>query len=209
MTAKGPINIPNRQVIKERLMETATLKRAAQISLLPSNARISLAADCWSSPQRQAFLAITGYFIDPDWNYREVLLGFEHLPDSHHGHKLASRVIDVLKRYSLQNRVMAITTDNTGNNHTMMASLQQELREELDDPGVKEAAFPEVVSDLIRSQVHIPCLAHVLQLSCKALLSKLKVDAKNDSIDSNWDNTRDSEFVEKGIGLALEKVGII
>ncbi|KAJ5264725.1 hypothetical protein N7505_007518 [Penicillium chrysogenum] len=32
-----------------------------------------------TSPFGQAFMAITGYFLDRDWNYCEVLLGFEHI----------------------------------------------------------------------------------------------------------------------------------
>jgi hypothetical protein len=33
---------------------------------LPSGAKLSLALDCWTSPFRQAFMAITGYFLDED-----------------------------------------------------------------------------------------------------------------------------------------------
>jgi len=40
---------------------------------LPSNAKLSIALDCWTSPFRQAFMAVTGYFLDSEWNYREIL----------------------------------------------------------------------------------------------------------------------------------------
>ena len=56
---------------------------------LPTGAKISLAIDCWTSPNRLAFLAINGYFIDSEWRYREVLLGFEPLSGSHSGVNLA------------------------------------------------------------------------------------------------------------------------
>ena len=35
-----------------------------------------------TSPFQQAFMAFTSYFIDSDWNYREVLLGFEPLHET-------------------------------------------------------------------------------------------------------------------------------
>lgn len=53
-------------------------------SLLP-NAKLLIALDCWTSPFQQAFMAITGYFLDREWNYREVLLGFEPIHGTHAG----------------------------------------------------------------------------------------------------------------------------
>lgn len=41
-------------------------------------------------------MAITGYFIDKDWQYREVLLGFEPLHGTHSGANLSSVVLDIL-----------------------------------------------------------------------------------------------------------------
>lgn len=36
---------------------------------LPVGAKLSIALDCWTSPFQQAFMAVTGYFIDDNWNY--------------------------------------------------------------------------------------------------------------------------------------------
>jgi hypothetical protein len=36
---------------------------------LPSSTKLLIALDCWTSPFQQAFMAITGYFIDDEWNY--------------------------------------------------------------------------------------------------------------------------------------------
>jgi hypothetical protein len=41
-------------------------------------------------------MAITGYFIDDDWQYREVLLGFKPAPGSHIGENLCAILLDVL-----------------------------------------------------------------------------------------------------------------
>ncbi|KAJ5358316.1 uncharacterized protein N7496_010729 [Penicillium cataractarum] len=48
-------------------------------------------------------MAVTGYFIDQDWNYREILLSFELL----HGHHI-------------KDRVLTVTTDNALNNSTLL-----------------------------------------------------------------------------------------
>jgi hypothetical protein len=44
------------------------------------------------SPFQQAFMAITIYFIDKEWNYREMLHGFEPL----HGPRTGVNLYDVL-----------------------------------------------------------------------------------------------------------------
>ena len=63
------------------------------LSKLPPGSSLSIALDCWTSPFGQAFMAITGYFLDQDWNYCEVLLGFEHIQGSHTGTQLSETVI--------------------------------------------------------------------------------------------------------------------
>jgi hypothetical protein len=61
-------------------------------------------------------MAITGYFIDVDWRYREVLLGFEPLHGSHTGVNLSVVLLDILKQHKIEDRVFAVTTDNASNN---------------------------------------------------------------------------------------------
>jgi hypothetical protein len=50
---------------------------------LPADAKICLALDCWSSPFRQSFITITGYFIDADWESHEILLGFKYVKNNY------------------------------------------------------------------------------------------------------------------------------
>jgi hypothetical protein len=61
---------------------------------------------------------------------------------------------------------MAITTDNASNNKTMFEQIQK--------------AYPSV------SLVHIPCMAHVIQLSLNELLGRIKAKPKNDTVDMVW-----------------------
>ena len=65
-----------------------------------------------------------GYFIDASWNYREVLLGFEHLVEDHTGAHLAEVVMRVLQRHNLESSVYLITTDNASNNLTIADQLE-------------------------------------------------------------------------------------
>ncbi|KAG0161703.1 hypothetical protein PDIDSM_4971 [Penicillium digitatum] len=134
---------------------------------LPSGSKISIALDCWTSPFSQAFMAITGYFIDSDWVYREVLLGFKPLHGTHTGSYLRSVLIETLVEHNIEDKVFGLTTDNASNNKTLATALQQALSD-----------------DTIITR--IPCLAHVIQLSLNQLLARIKAVPLNESAETRW-----------------------
>ncbi|KAJ5963082.1 hypothetical protein N7481_013387 [Penicillium waksmanii] len=90
---------------------------------LPSGAKLSFALDCWTSPFRQAFMAITEYFLDKYWDYHEILLGFEHLQRSYSGANLSEALFQLLQEHEIIDRVLTVTTDNASNNVTLMVSV--------------------------------------------------------------------------------------
>jgi hypothetical protein len=90
-------------------------------------------------------MAITGYFIDANWVYQEVLLGFKPLHGSHTGANLSAVLLETLINHNIQDRVFGITTDNATNNKTLVETIQQSL-----------------LSDI--TLIRIPCLAYVIQL---------------------------------------------
>lgn len=120
-------------------------------------------------------MAITGYFLDHEWNYREVLLGFEHLHGSHTGGNLSKTVIRILQQHSVANRVLSITTDNASNNNTMIT-------------GVQEIVQPLGLNS--NSMFRVPCIAHVIQLSLNQLLGKMKAKPENQEAESEWSDQR-------------------
>lgn len=144
--------------IKPTLLSPRTARRRLQLMVkekqhkvlldLPTSAKLSVALDCWTSPFQQAFMAITGYFIDKDWQYREILLGFEPLHDRHTGANLSAVLLDTLQQHNLVDRVIALTCDNALNNKTLLQSFNEAI-DLLDLP----AQLP---------LVRMPCLAHVI-----------------------------------------------
>ena len=71
--------IPSATYIHQQLENRVQFIEEYILDDLPTGAKISLAIDCWSSPHCLAFMAINSYFIDKDWQYHEVLLGFKLL----------------------------------------------------------------------------------------------------------------------------------
>ncbi|OQD77362.1 hypothetical protein PENANT_c110G10938 [Penicillium antarcticum] len=165
--------IPSAKTIRRRLQSSVQQQQQQEdiLRTLPDDTKISIALDCWTSPFTQAFMAITGYFIDKDWQYREVLLGFEPLHGSHSGANLSSILLDILLKHKIEDRVFAITTDNASNNQTLVDTLQQAISED---------------TTLIR----VPCLAHVIQLSLNELLGHIKACPQNESTETQWTEQR-------------------
>ena len=135
--------------------------------------KVSLALDAWTSPNKLAFLAIVVYYITPDWKYRYALIAFEQLlgEESHSGARLNEVLENKTRLYGIYEKILAITTDNASANGTMFKHLQSSIR--------------RAIGKMHFEALHIPCLAHVVQLSVKAFLDNIKVEAENDSKDKS------------------------
>ena len=120
-------------------------------------------------------MAVTGYFIDQDWNYREILLGFEPLHRTHSGVNLSAVLLDLLQQHNIVDRVLAITTDNASNNNTLMSSIQESVQ--------------SLNLDHKTTIIRVPCIAHVIQLSLNQLLGHMKANPENESTEI-WSEAR-------------------
>ncbi|OQE11891.1 hypothetical protein PENFLA_c070G01346 [Penicillium flavigenum] len=165
------LQLPFQVVEHPELQMLCRLARAA-----PSMPEFPSARTVQRRLQESAFMAITGYFIDQDWNYREILLGFEPLHGTHSGVNLSNVLLERLQHCKIEGRVLAITTDNASNNKTLMKKIQESL-----------SAFESHDQFPI---IRIPCLAHVIQLSLKKLLGEMKANPNNESHEREWSEAR-------------------
>ncbi|MBW0475143.1 hypothetical protein O181_014858 [Austropuccinia psidii MF-1] len=73
---------------------------------------LSLTADTWTSPNVTAYMAITGHFINANFNLISVLLGFSEIEGDHSGASLAF-FLNIIQRYNISNQIVCITSDNS------------------------------------------------------------------------------------------------
>ncbi|KAI2964925.1 hypothetical protein CBS147323_6033 [Aspergillus niger] len=173
------LELPSAKTLRRRLRDAVVEQHTSQLNDLPEGAKVSLALDCWTSPFQQAFMAITAYFIDSDWNYRELLLGFEPLHGPHSGSNLSDVLLDLLRDRHLVDRIFTVTTDNATNNDTLIRGLQDVL----------------LATGAINSRdsiIRVPCMAHVIQLCLKQLLGHIKAAPKNDEVSTLWSDSQSS-----------------
>ena len=193
---KSSVEIPSADMLRRELQVRAQEAREEIKRDLEGCRKVSIALDAWTSPNHKAFLAIQAYYITSDWKYRYALIGFEELHGSHTGENIAKVVKETLKRYSLEGRLFAITTDNAGNNGTMAANIEGQL---------------QTINNNIAWDVdilHIPCLAHVVQLVVTAFLKGIKVTATNEMLERSIgdDDVEEVRKMDKSFNKTLTMV---
>ena len=193
------VTLPSASTIKNQLMVRLHEILPKLLKNLPDDGtRVSLALDCWTSRNRQAYMAVTAYFIDTKWRYHEVLLAFEHTPGRHTGANLAGFLAKIIERNQLEGRVLAITTDNASNNESMYSDLHNTF-----DPERQS-----IVSNLATDE-HIPCLAHVFQLALGALLGEIHIAPSNEILQQGWEERVEREQIDRIRGALLTFAKVI
>jgi hypothetical protein len=152
-----------------------------------NNIKIFLSLNCWFSFNRQEYLSVNVYFIDNKWIYHEILLIFEYVTDSHIDARLAKIMQNIIIRHKLQNRILVITNDNADNNLIMHIELFRLLRTRM----FENIKFN--VHDIKRAS----CLAYVIQLTLKELLDKIRINSKNESFRTSWNDKQNKTNMKK------------
>jgi hypothetical protein len=110
-------------------------------------------------------------------------LSFDKLSGRHTGEALAQHVFLILETFEIAAKLFCITTDDAGNNRTMIRELSNKL---LTDKGIEWD--PE--------KMHINCLDHVINLAVQKFLSSIKImpDDDNDGEDGSSLQSTNSEL---------------
>jgi hypothetical protein len=173
------VNIPGRTHLAKLIEKHSSEVKERLLDDLPEKRKVSIALDCWTSPNGLGIMAVLCYYVTDDWKLVEKLISFETLTGKHSGKSMANIVIQALKKYSLTGRLLAATADNAHPNNT----LRRSLRIELDKLGVTWSS----------ERGTIRCLAHVVQLCVTSFLNALNA--------SDIETSRDAEGVKKRLTL--------
>ena len=157
------LSLPSDSTIKRYMTSYYDEVKAQIASVVVSLPYIAYTADGWTtSNMAHSFLGITAHWIDEEWRFRSLVLGFEPLTGSHTGANLADTMERVLKDFDLLKKPFFLTTDNASNMKTMARELEKK---------VGFAVFSATDN-------HIPCIGHVINLVVQeAIVKGLKAEA--------------------------------
>lgn len=109
-----------------------------------------------SSHQRINYQSVLAHYIDPQYNLNKRVLGLRAIDENHTGEAIASHVLDVLREFGIQDRIVSITLDNTLANTKAMDILQ-----------------PYIQSYIGGYVFHQRCVCHIINLIVQAGMSKV------------------------------------
>lgn len=145
--------VPNRQNLKNMVVNEFNNIReniSAHIAQIPG--KIALTADMWTSKfTNDAFLGLTVHYIDQDWKLQNFLLDIIPFTQRHSGINIASSINSVLIDFNLQEKTLALTTDNESAMLVCGRTLGQQLITQLNSQNFK----------------HYRCAAHILNLAAQ------------------------------------------
>lgn len=155
------VTIPKRYKFTEIFKEQFQRTQELLLQDLEKTTKISIALDGWSANNHLSFLAIKAYYITDRWQAKEKLLDFIPIRGSHTGASMATELIQVLSSTNTEQRLLAITADNAGNNGTLRATVERLLLQ-------KDITWKA-------EENTIPCLAHVINLVVQEIIRHLKL----------------------------------
>jgi hypothetical protein len=124
----GPqaLEIPSSKQLHQHMHDIVTTYEELQLQDLPGDSKVSIALCSWKSPLGQDFMAITAYYFDKKWGYREVLLGFELLCRPGTGTDPGDQILWLIRNKGLLSRIFSVTIDYRVD-EKLVLSLQEKL----------------------------------------------------------------------------------
>ncbi|TFY75902.1 hypothetical protein EWM64_g8111 [Hericium alpestre] len=108
-----------------------------------------------------AFAGTTGFWINAEWELKDVVLEFIPLDGDHSGKTSGRLIFKALKKYGVTKKLITNTADNTASNNLMNRAIAKRL--------LKAHKI-----DASAEQIQIGCAAHVLNLVVQAILHKVE-----------------------------------
>lgn len=140
-----------RDIVKMYVARKASLK-----DLVSANKRrVSLTTDIWVAQTTGAsYMVITVHFIDSNWVYRKLIIGFKYITD-HRGSTISKVLLDWLNEWGIE-RVFSITVDNATANTSALKKFRSAFELQRNDAVVLKGDF-----------LHMRCCAHIINLIVK------------------------------------------
>jgi len=159
------IHIPSATTLRRNIYDYAVEIQGKLKRSLLQDTLLHIATDCWTSPNKLAFMGTILHHIDKEWQLCQHTIGFQFLGgESHNAVYLANKLTQIIRDLGITNRVLAIVSDNTSVNMALAKCLQTNVF------GPKWNA----------EQYKLPCLAHVIALVSNQFMKELKSNPEND-----------------------------
>uniref|UniRef100_A0A803MXL1 Uncharacterized protein n=1 Tax=Chenopodium quinoa TaxID=63459 RepID=A0A803MXL1_CHEQI len=141
-----------------------SMQEDVRTTLQQVSSKVAIALEFWTSYEQIYYMSVTCYWIDESWTFQKFLLNVCRIPYPCSGAEIYHALINVLKNYNIDDKVLACTHDNS---QSAMHACHK-LNEDMD--GKKVGPF-----------CYIPCAAQTLNMviedglrTTKQIISKVR-----------------------------------
>ena len=155
--------IPTRHQLSRQLLVSKYQQAVDDVKRELSTAEaVSLTTDSWTSICTENYIAVTAHYVTAEFRLGSCLLECIRYTERHTADNLCTELRRLITEWSLEEKLVAVVTDNAANITAAIKQLQQ--------------------TDGLRAVKHLPCFAHTLNLIVQPAvqsINNLKTKVKN------------------------------
>jgi len=153
----------NRHTLKENIINLFDEKlKVVKLVVRQIPGKVALTSDMWTASNSSSFLSLTLHYVDSSWKLKNFLLDIIPIEVRHSGYNMANAIMEVLRKFGLAEKTLALTTDNASSMITCGEFIVEELEEEFQNLDF----------------AHYRCAAHVLNLAVNKGLNLISGSVK-------------------------------
>ncbi|EEE57032.1 hypothetical protein OsJ_06814 [Oryza sativa Japonica Group] len=116
----------------------------------------AVTSDIWTSQhQRTSYLSVVLHYLDNNRSLNKRVIGFQ-LMTSHTGDAIATTILEVLREFNLQSRVVSITLDNASANTTAISILESDLRSYVGGFVIHQRFICHIINLIVQPGIIVP-----------------------------------------------------
>ena len=190
----GPqlLEIPSSKQLRQHMHDMVATYQESQLQDLPGGSKVSIALCCWKSPLGQDFMAITAYYFDKQWSYREMLLGFELLCRPETGTDAGDQILGLIEEKGLLRRIFSVTIDYRVDENLVL-SLQEKL---ISSGGLSSW----------QCFVGVPGTVHAIQLCLRRYIENITTSPKGERVENVRATSHANDWADPSDGKEITRV---
>lgn len=110
--------LPSRKTLSNALLSSEYTEKLGKVQTLVQQQCVSICAtvDCWTSKNLEAYMAVTGHFINKETlEFHSTLIQCAAVEGSHTGERIANELRVIFAEWAISDRVNFMVTDNAAN----------------------------------------------------------------------------------------------
>ncbi|CAB4391727.1 unnamed protein product [Rhizophagus irregularis] len=104
----------NQHTLKDNIVNLFKEKlEIVKVAVRQISGKVALISNMWTASNSSLFLSLsTFYYIDSSWKLKKFLLDIIPIEVRHNGYNMANVIMEVLCKFGLAEKTLALTTDN-------------------------------------------------------------------------------------------------